>query len=306
MEVCPVANEHMPKIMEFRRNLVLEQGQMPETIMSALKSVEQRGHPWRGTLATRTDWAEELDIKEASNGNFDILFWVGCTNALNDRCQKIAVDTAKLMKNAEINFAILGEEESCCGDVARRSGNEYLFQIQAMRNIETLKKYDVKKIVTSCPHCLNTLKYEYPQFDGQFEVIHHTELIANLIVNGKLSAPSNRKSITYHDPCYLGRYSEIYDEPRQILISVAAAEYTEIDNHRKKRSSFCCGGGGGRCWMEEELKISHLRMDDAIKSKADILAVACPLCMIMLEDAAKAKGVDETLKVMDIAEIVAG
>jgi len=307
MEVCPVANEHMPKLIEFRRNLVLEQGKMPETIMGALKSVEQRGHPWRGTLATRTDWTEGMDIKQASDGQFDVLFWVGCTNALDDRCRKIAIDTAKLMQNAGINFAILGEEESCCGDVARRSGNEYLFQMQAMRNIETLKKYDVKKVVTSCPHCLNTLKYEYPQFDGNFEVIHHTEHIAELIANGKLTAsPKDGISITYHDPCYLGRYSDIYDEPRQILTSMAAVGYTEIDDHRKKRSSFCCGGGGGRCWMEEEVKISHLRIDDAIKSRADILAVACPLCMIMFEDAAKAKGVDETLKVMDIAEIVAG
>ncbi|MBT3363749.1 MAG: (Fe-S)-binding protein [Chloroflexi bacterium] len=305
MEVCPVANEHMPKIMEFRRNLVLEQGQMPETIMGALRSVEQRGHPWRGTLATRTDWTEGLDIKQASDGDFDVLFWVGCTNALDDRCRNIAIDTANLMKNAGVNFAILGEEESCCGDVARRSGNEYLFQMQAMRNIETLKKYDVKKIVTSCPHCLNALKYEYPQFEGQFEVIHHTELIADLIADGKLSATAKGKSITYHDPCYLGRYSDIYEEPRQILKSVASDEYTEIDRHRTKRSSFCCGGGGGRCWMEEEVKISHLRIDDAIKSGADILAVACPLCMIMFEDAAKAKGVEGTLKVMDIAEVVA-
>jgi Fe-S oxidoreductase len=306
MEVCPVANEHMPKLIEFRRNLVLEQGQMPETIMGALKSVEQRGHPWRGTVATRTDWTDGLDIKQASDGDFDVLFWVGCTNALDDRCQKIAISTAKLLTSAGVNFATLGEEESCCGDVARRTGNEYLFQMQAMRNIETLKKYDVKKIVTTCPHCLNVFKYEYPQFDGEFTVIHHTEIIADLINSGKLTPPSsNGKSITYHDPCYLGRYSDIYDEPRQILASIPGSEYTEIDRHLKKRNSFCCGGGGGRCWMEEEVKISHLRMDDAIKSGADILAVACPLCMIMFEDAAKAKGVSENLKVMDIAEIVA-
>jgi len=307
MEVCPVANEHMPKLIEFRRNLVLEQGQMPETIMGALKSMEQRGHPWRGTVATRTDWMDGLDIKQASDGDFDILFWVGCTSALDDRCQKIVIYTAKLLTRAGIKFAVLGEEESCCGDVARRVGNEYLFQMQAMRNIETLKKYNVKKIVTTCPHCLSTLKDEYPQFEGEFEVIHHTEIIADLIGNGKLIPPSSDgKSITYHDPCYLGRYSDIYDEPRQILTSVASGAYTEIDDHRIKRSSFCCGGGGGRCWMEEEVKISHLRMDDAIKSGADILAVACPLCMIMFEDAVKAKGADESLKVMDIAEIVAG
>jgi len=305
MEVCPVANEHMPKLIEFRRNLVLEQGQMPETIMGALKSMEQRGHPWRGTVATRTDWMDGLDIKQASDGDFDVLFWVGCTNALDDRCQKIVIDTAKLMTSAGIKFAVLGEEESCCGDMARRVGNEYLYQMQAMRNIETLKKYNVKKIVTTCPHCLSTLKDEYPQFEGEFEVIHHTEMIADLIAAGKLTPPSSDgKLITYHDPCYLGRYSDIYDEPRQILASIPGSEYTEIDDHRKKRSSFCCGGGGGRCWMEEEVKISHLRMDDAIKSGADILAVACPLCMIMFEDAAKAKGVSENLKIMDIAEII--
>ncbi len=307
MEVCPVANEHMPKIVELRRNMVLEQGQMPETIMGALRSVEQRGHPWRGTVSTRTDWMEGLDIKMAADGDFDVLFFVGCTNALDDRCQKIAIDTARLLTSAGVNFAVLGEEESCCGDVARRTGNEYLFQMQAMRNIETLKKYDVKKIVTTCPHCLNTLKYEYPQFEGDFEVVHHTEMIADLIESGRLTpASSSGRSITYHDPCYLGRYSDIYDEPRQVLESVAQSEYIEIDEHRKKRSSFCCGGGGGRCWMEEEVKISHLRMDDAIKSGADILAVACPLCMIMFEDAVKAKNADESLRVMDVAEIIAG
>ena len=231
---------------------------------------------------------------------------MGCTNALDDRCQKIAISTAKLLTSAGVNFATLGEEESCCGDVARRTGNEYLFQMQAMRNIETLKKYDVKKIVTTCPHCLNVFKYEYPQFEGNFEVIHHTELIADLIAAGKLAPSSNGKLITYHDPCYLGRVGDIYKEPRQVLQSVPNAEYTEIDSQRNKKNSFCCGGGGGRCWMEEEVKISHLRMDDAIKSGADILAVACPLCMIMFEDAVKAKGADESLKIMDIAEIVAG
>lgn len=309
MEVCPVANEHMLKIIDIRRNLVLEQAQMPETIMAALKSMESRGHPWRGTVSSRTDWTSGLDIKEISqDSEIDILFWVGCTAALDDRCQKIAIDTTKILTAAGVNFAILGDQESCCGDLARRAGNEYLFQMQAQRNIETLNKYNVTKIITTCPHCLNTLKNEYPQFGGNYEVIHHTQYIADLIRDGKikLNTPIDNK-VTYHDPCYLGRYAEIYNEPRQVLSSIPALNYVEIDESRQKRNSFCCGGGGGRCWMEEPgIKISHLRLDDAVNAKADILAIACPLCMIMFEDAVKAKGLEETLKVMDIAELTAG
>lgn len=308
MEVCPVANEQMNKIVELRRSLVLEQAQAPETLMGALKSIEDRGHPWRGTIATRTDWASSLGVEELSvDSDADLLYYVGCTTALDDRCQKIAAAMAKILDAAGVKFAILGSEESCCGDPARRTGNEYLFQVQVERNIETFRKYGVKKIVTTCPHCFNTLKNEYPQFGGNFEVIHHTQLIANLLREGKLKLKlitDDCKRVTYHDPCYLGRHNDIYKEPREILTSIPMLKFTEMD--RSERNSFCCGGGGGRSWMEESgTKISHLRTDDAIKTRAEILALACPFCMIMFEDAVKAKEVEETLKVMDIAELIA-
>ncbi len=305
MEICPVANEQMNKIIEFRRNLVLEQAQAPETVMAALKSIETRGHPWRGTTSTRTDWAEGLGVKLLpEDTEVDILYWVGCTTALDDRCQKIAIAMARILNEAGVKFAILGNEESCCGDPARRTGNEYLFQLQAQRNIETLKRYNVRKIVTACPHCFNTLKNEYPQFGGDFEVLHHTQFITQLLREGKLKPVTNvSKNVTYHDPCYLGRYNDIYEEPRKILASIPMLKLTEMD--RTKKNSFCCGGGGGRSWMEEpDTKISHLRTDDTIKTKAEILALACPFCMIMFEDAVKAKEVEETLKVMDIAELL--
>ncbi len=307
MEVCPVANEQMNKIIELRRSLVLEQAQLPETLKGALKSMENRGHPWRGTTAARTDWASSLGVKELSvDSDADVLFYVGCTTALDERCQKIAVAMAKILDAAGVKFAIMGGEESCCGDPARRTGNEYLFQLQVERNIETFRKYGVKEIVTACPHCFNTLKNEYPQFGGDFEVIHHTQLIAYLLREGKLKlkpATDDSKRVTYHDPCYLGRYNDIYEEPREILASIPMLKFTEMD--RSKRNSFCCGGGGGRSWMEEPgTKISHLRTDDAIKTQAKILALACPFCMIMLEDAVKAKEIGETLQVMDIAELI--
>jgi len=201
----------------------------------------------------------------------------------------------------------MGDEESCCGDPARRIGNEYLFQLQAERNIALMKQYGVKKIVTTCPHCFNTLKNEYPQFGSDFEVVHHTQSIAELLGEGKLSlkpVTNDAKRITYHDPCYLGRYNDIYDAPRKVLASIPMVKIREMA--RGKGDSFCCGGGGGRSWMEEhDTKISHLRTDDAIKTKAEILALACPFCMIMFEDAVKAKEAEETLKVMDIAELIA-
>ena len=301
-----MANEHIPKIIELRRNLIMEQAQAPETVMTALKSIEDRGHPWRGTTSIRTDWASGLGVKELSeDSDVDVLYWVGCTAALDDRCQKIAIATARILDAAGVKFAILGNEESCCGDPARRMGNEYLFQLQAQRNIETLKQYNVKKIVTTCPHCFNTLKNEYPQFGGDFEVVHHTQFIADLLRQGKLKPVTDvNKRVTYHDPCYLGRYNDIYEEPREILASIPMLKFTEMD--RTKKNSFCCGGGGGESWMEEPgTKISHLRTDDAIKTKAEILALACPFCTIMFEDAVKARGMEESLKVMDIAELIA-
>jgi len=305
-EICPVYTEHINKIIDMRRNLVLEQAKVPELAEPILTCIETRGHSCKGTTATRTDWEEGLEIKHLSeDSQVDLVFWLGCQASLEDRSIKIAQAFAKILKAAGINFATLGAEESCCGEPARRLGNEYLFQMQAMKNIEVLKNYNVKKIVTICPHCFNTLKNEYPQFDGEFEVIHHSQLIAQLIKEGKLKLTSGiDKRITYHDPCYLGRHNDIYDPPRRVLKAIPQVGLVEMERHGN--NSFCCGGGGGRFWIEETTgtRISHVRLEDVIKTKADIVATACPFCIQMLEDAIKGKGLEESLQDLDIAELV--
>ena len=304
-EVCPVSNEHIDKIIDLRRNLVLEEARIPETAESALRSLEDRGHPWRGTTLTRTDWAEGLDIKTlAEDSEVDILYWVGCTEALEERSKKVAQATAKLLKLAGIKFGILGTEERCCGEPARRLGNEYVFQMQAEKNIKLFKQYKVEKIVTAWPHCYNTIKNEYPQFGGEFEVIHHTEFIADLLKQGKLSpVQGNGGLVTYHDPCYLGRYNDIYEPPRKVLSSIAGVKLVEMEPNRK--NGFCCGGGGGRMWLEEPgTKICTLRIEQALKTKAQIIAIACPFCLQMLEEGMKTTAVETPLKVVDIAELI--
>ncbi len=305
-EVCPVANEHVDKVIDLRRNLVMEQANVPETAEGALRSIEDRGHPWRGTTLSRTDWAEGLDIKTlAQDKDIDILFWVGCSYALEERSTKVAQAMAKLMKLAGINFGILGAEESCCGEPARRLGNEYLFQIQAEKNIELLKNYGVKRVVTACPHGYNAIKNEYPQFGGDFEVIHHTELIAQLLKECKLKVKGLSELVTYHDPCYLGRYNDIYQPPRQIIKSIPDIKMVEMEQNRN--NSFCCGGGGGHMWLEERTgrRINELRTEQAIETKAQTIITACSFCLQMFDDGIKAKAVEEKLKVMDIAELLA-
>jgi Fe-S oxidoreductase/nitrate reductase gamma subunit len=307
-EVCPVYIEPMVKIIEMRRNLVLEQASIPETGESALKSLEARGHPWRGTTLSRTDWAEGLDIKTlADDSNIDVLFWVGCTEALEERSTRVAQAIAKILKLAGINFGILGVEETCCGDPARRLGNEYLFQLEAQANIELIKNYGIKKIVTGCPHCYNILKYEYPQFGGDFEVVHHTEFIANLLKEDKLRAVKGSGGVvTYHDSCYLGRYNDIYESPRQILNSIPDVRLVEMVRNRER--GFCCGAGGGHLWLEEQKegqRINEMRTEQAMAIKAEVIATACPYCLQMFEDGIKSKEAEESLKIKDVAELVA-
>ena len=306
-EVCPVSIEQMTKIIDMRRNLVLEQASIPETGEGALKSIETRGHPWRGTTLSRTDWAEGLDIKIlAEDSDVDVLFWVGCTSALEERSTKIAQAVAKVLKLAGVNFGILGAEESCCGEPARRLGNEYLFQIQAEKNIELLKSYNIKKIITACPHGYNTLKHEYPQFGGEFEVLHHSEFMANLLKEGRLKINQGAGGlVTYHDACYLGRYNDIFEPPREILSKLP--DVTLVEMERNRELGFCCGGGGGHMWLEEHIgrRINEVRTEQAIETKAQIVATACPFCLQMFEDGIKTKAAEESLKVMDIAELVA-
>jgi Fe-S oxidoreductase/nitrate reductase gamma subunit len=307
-EVCPVWAEPMLKISEMRRNLVMEQAKIPETAEGALRSIEDRGHPWRGTMLERTSWFENLDIKPLSeDSNVDILYWVGCTEALEDRSFKVAQATGKLFKMAGVKFGVLGIEESCCGDPARRLGNEYLYQMQVQNNIGILKNYNVKKIVTGCPHCFNSLKNEYRQFGGNFEVIHHSDFLLQLLKSGALKINVGLKGrLTYHDPCYLGRYNNVFDAPRELLRYLPDLKLVEMNRNRER--NFCCGAGGGHMWLEEQKvgeRINVMRTTQAIETKANIVATACPYCLQMFQDGIKTRAVEETLKVMDIAEILA-
>ncbi len=306
VEACPVELQHIDTIVGMRQNLVMEQAVIPDTAEVALRSIEARGHPWRGTTLTRTDWNQEIGLKTmAEEGDVEILYWVGCTEALEDRSMQVARAMGKLLKLAGVEVGFLGAEESCCGEPARRLGNEYLFQMQAEKNIELLKSYDVKKIVAPCPHCYHTLKNEYPQFGGDFEVMHHTQFIAKLIEEGRLTIANNSQVIaTFHDPCYLSRHNRIYESPRQILHNIPAMILVEMKQNRTR--SFCCGGGGGHMWLEEHIgrRMSEMRLERALDIKAEILVTACPYCLQMFEDAVKTKGVEESLKVMDIAELV--
>lgn len=306
-EACPVFVEHIDKVIDMRRNLVLEQASIPETAESILRSIEARGHSCRGTTLTRTDWTTGLDIKTmAEDPNVDILLWTGCQAALEERNNQVAIALAKVMKHAGVSFATLGVEESCCGEPARRMGNEYLFQMQAAKNIGVMSGYNVKKIVTACPHCYNTIKHEYPQFEGQFEVIHHTQFIAELIQQGKLKCGKALDGlVTLHDSCYLGRHNDIYQEPRDMLNSIPGVKTVEMD--RSWDRGFCCGGGGGLFWMENKagVKINDARTEEAISTGANTIATACPYCLQMFVDGIKTKEADESVRAVDVVELVA-
>ncbi|RJQ37986.1 MAG: (Fe-S)-binding protein [Dehalococcoidia bacterium] len=304
-QACPVYIEHVDKMVDMRRNLAMERSQLPEAAQEALKSLGTRWHPFRGAMYGRTDWTEGLDIQPlAEKGDIDILYWVGCTAALEERNMKVARATARILQAAGINFGILGDEEMCCGDPARRMGDEYLYQTICKQNIEILNGYNVKKIVTACPHCFNNLKHEYPQFDGSYEVIHHTQFIADLIASGKIKPGGLAgQKVTYHDSCYLGRYNDIYGAPRDILKSIGAIG-PELGRHGT--TSFCCGGGGGHMWMEEDpaKRVNLRRVEEIIKSGVDTVATACPYCLTMFEDGIKAKGTEETLHAKDLSEMM--
>ena len=305
-EICPVFVEHIDKIVDMRRNLVLEQAKVPETAEAILRCIEARGHSCRGTTFTRTDWTSGLEVKLLSeNSDVELVYYVGCAAALEDRSMKVAVAMGKILKAAGVKFAILGPEETCCGEPARRMGNEYLFQMQAIKNIELLKGYNVKRIVTTCPHCFNTIKNEYPQFGGEFDVSHHTQFIAELLRQGRIRLTSMENGrLTYHDSCYLGRHNDIYEPPRQILTSILPAGLLEMK--RIRRNGFCCGAGGGRYWMEERIgkRISEVRIEEVMETGAATVATACPYCLQMFEDAIKAKEAEESLKALDIAELL--
>jgi Fe-S oxidoreductase/nitrate reductase gamma subunit len=304
--VCPVFIPCVDKFLEMRRYLVLMESRFPPEVQLVFRNMENNSNPWGVGLGLRADWAKGLDVKNmAEVSEVDLLFWVGCAGSFDDRNKKVATSLAKILKSAGVKFSILGTEEGCCGDSARRIGNEYLYQTLVQANIEVLKNYGVKKIVTICPHCFNTLKNEYPQFGGKYEVLHYTQFLAELIGQGKLKLTKPvDKVITYHDSCYLGRANEVYEEPRKILRAIPGLKMVEMERNHVR--SFCCGAGGGRMWMEEKLgtRINQERTDQALKTQAQMVGTACPYCLTMLGDGIKEKGLEETLTAVDLAELV--
>ncbi|HLF06868.1 MAG TPA: heterodisulfide reductase-related iron-sulfur binding cluster [Thermoplasmata archaeon] len=331
VEECPVFIEHVDKIVDMRRSMVLMEGKMPEQAQLALTNIERAYNPWGVPNESRGEWrdghgGDALARIAASSpsSSYDVLFWVGCAGSFDDRNKSVSRSLARLMKEAGINFCILGPEEKCTGDPARRIGNEYLAQQMIKENVSTLSRYRFRRIVTACPHCFNTIKNEYPQFGGDYKVMHHTEFLKELADSGKLnllpikgenstarSKGSKKQSTsgfiplkaTYHDPCYLARYNDLTDPPRELLKD---AGHEVVEMRRCYRKTFCCGAGGGRMWMEENIgkRVNIERTEEALATGADLVAVACPFCMTMLSDGVKSKGLEEKVAVKDIVEIV--
>jgi Fe-S oxidoreductase len=355
MEACPVFIEHVPKITDMRRYLVMQESRFPNELNRLFRNLEQKGNPWEFSPNQRAAWAEGLEVPilsdlyaqaeeegrplfagppltpkvetatashgdpvsvveaEPATGNrqptaeplLEVLYWVGCLGSFDARNQRIAQSLAAIFKEAGVRFAILGKEESCCGDPARRPGNEYLFQTMAQANVEVLNTYGVRKIITQCPHCFNTLKNEYPQYGGNYDVVHHSEFLDYLIKSGRLQLANKvEQAITYHDPCYLGRYNDVYDAPRAVLEAIPGVELKEM--RRTRNNALCCGAGGGRMWIEEHTgrRMNQNRMQDALDTGAPTLAAACPFCTSMFEDGIKGKDAGDKIRLMDISELV--
>src|SRR5215207_2977568 len=306
VDICPVGNEPMRDIMEIRRNLTMMENNFPKQLETAFKGMERNANPWNVSPADRMKWAEGLNVPTIEkNPEPDILWWVGCAAATDARAQKTAQAFAKILNTAGVNYAVLGRNESCNGDSARRAGREDIFFGLATQNVEILNEVKPKRIVTTCPHCLHTIRNEYPAFGGNYEVIHHTQLINELVGAGKIQMKldGDIMKITYHDPCYLGRHNQIFDAPRENL---ASAGMEVIEMPRNSAKSFCCGAGGAQMWKEEEpgsMRVNAARFAEAKSTGADTVAVGCPFCMSMMTDASRADGGE--IQVRDVAEIVA-
>jgi len=306
IDVCPVGNEPMRDILEIRRHLVLTESAFPEQLQAAFRGMERTSNPWSLGPEKRLEWAVGLDVPLVSQApDAEILWWVGCAPATDARAQKTARALAQVLHAAGVRFAVLGSEERCSGDSARRSGNEYLFHELAQANVETLNRVSPKRIVTTCPHCLHTLKNEYPAFGGTYQVVHHTELLQELMAQGrlKLQGAAPQELLTFHDPCYLGRQNGVVEAPRQAL-GMAGARLTEMADHGRR--SLCCGAGGGQMWKEEEhgdLRVNQLRLQQARATGAKVVAVGCPFCLVMLGDAAREQA--DPLDVRDVVEVIA-
>jgi len=308
-EVCPVSIEHVPRIIAMRQAQTLMHEAAPEELNNTFRGLERNGNPWGLGYDQRVNWmSEDFQIPiltEPPTEDVEVVMWVGCMGSFDNRTQKITRATATLLQKAGVSFAILGNAEKCTGDLARRSGNELLYQTLAMENVETLNNLQVKKLVTICPHCLNSLRNEYPQLDGHYEVYHHTQFISKLVTDGRLQLdPSLEGTVTFHDPCYLGRYNNEYDAPRALL--AASAKQTPVEMRRSGNESFCCGAGGARMWMEESIgtRVNEERLRQAQEVGAETIATGCPFCMTMISDAVSGKDLDEAIKVLDISELV--
>jgi Fe-S oxidoreductase len=303
---CPVDIEHIDTILDIRRNLVMAESSFPSEAAALLRNLENVGNPWGQPQSTRADWADGLDVHVLAEGEpaSEYLYWVGCAASFDDRAKATARATAQLLIEAGVSFAILGSRETCNGDPARRIGNEYLFQTMAEQNVRTLTDAGVTKVVASCPHCFNTLRNEYPDYGGRFEGLHHSQLLERLVASGRIT-PTRAVSelVTYHDPCYLGRHNEEYDAPRRVLEAIPGVRTVEMPRHGRR--GFCCGAGGARMWMEERIgkRINEERTDEALSTGASTVGVACPYCLVMLDDGARARGAD--VRVADVAQLLA-
>jgi len=302
VEACPVSIEHVDHIVDLRRSRVMVDSKFPAEAEPMLRDVERASNPWGKPQTERAAWAAELGVRVLEPGDPapEVLYWVGCAASFDERAKRSAESTAKLLQKAGVDFAILGPRESCTGDPARRMGNEYVFQSFAEQNVATLNEQGVTKIVASCPHCFNTLANEYGDFGGNYEVVHHTELLAELVRDGKLEPKAGAKKITYHDSCYLARHNDVRMEPRELVAAVGQP----VEMKRSGRQTFCCGAGGAHMWMEERgTPISEERAREAAATGAETLAVACPFCTVMLDDGVK--GVGAELRVADVATLLA-
>ena len=309
-EGCPVGIEHIQRIVDMRRYQVLMESKFPQEATSAFKGIENQGNPWGLAAEKRADWAKGLDIPEMAEAEdaaeFDVLYWVGCAGSFDERNQKVSRAFASLMKQAGVRFGILGKEERCTGDPARRLGNEYLYATVAAQNIETLNRYKPRRIVTQCPHCFHNLKNEYPDFGGSYNVMHEAEFLAELVRAGRLKPKEVLKArVTYHDPCYMARHNRKWDGAREALRAIPGAEVVEVD--QSKSRTFCCGAGGGCFWKEEHegTRINQKRFDQLSEAKPECVAVGCPFCMTMIEDAVKSRSLEESVSVRDLSELMA-
>ncbi|MDJ0496377.1 MAG: (Fe-S)-binding protein [Acidimicrobiia bacterium] len=306
-DICPVNIEILDKILDMRRYLSLMESDFPSELGKAYISMENSSNVYGMDQNSRGDWTDQLDFPVKVLGEpgveAEYLYWVGCAGSFDDRNRKVTISTARLLHEAGVDFAILGPQELCTGDPARRTGNEYVFQGLALQNIETLNDLGVTKIITQCPHCFNTLGNEYPQFGGEYEVLHHSELLMQLVEQGRIEPKGNGQTVTFHDPCYLGRHNNVFVAPRDVVDAVG----TRVEMPRNGTKAFCCGAGGGKMWFEEQTgkKVNIERTEEAVACETDVIATGCPFCYIMMDDGVKEVGADEQVIVQDIAMLLA-